>query len=60
MGKIVAIRIGILTSNIPAAPAPMIDAHKEPGGSGSSGGVQPSLGKAMKNKNSPGPTSRAK
>ena len=55
-----AISIGRLTSRIPAAPAPIIDAHKEPGGSGSSGGVQPSLGRAIKKRNNPGPISNAK
>ena len=60
MGNNVAINVGKLTSRIPAAPAPMIEAHNEPGGTGSSGGVQPSLGSAMKKRNNPGPINMAK
>ena len=54
------ISVGKFTSKIPAAPAPIIEAHNEPGGTGSSGGVHPSRGRAMKNKNNQGPTSSAK
>jgi hypothetical protein len=55
IGSKVAINSGKLTIKIPSPEAPIIDAHRVPGGSGSSGGVQSSLGNARKIKNKPGP-----
>ena len=60
IGNIVAINIGKFTNKIPAAPAPIIEAHSELGGIGLLGGVYFFFGRVMKNKNSSGPTSSAK
>jgi hypothetical protein len=55
IGSRVRISDGRLTSNKPAPEERMIEPHRRPGGSGSSGAVHSSLGRAKKSKKRPGP-----